>query len=60
NSVMDLDDPEANPDDIKALQAKFKKEVLGTFKASAFFYNCDRSRFQRVYILILDLRSAYE
>ncbi|CAJ1947010.1 unnamed protein product, partial [Cylindrotheca closterium] len=43
---LDLDDPEADPDDIKALQDKFKKQILGTFKASAFFYNCDRSRFQ--------------
>ncbi|CAJ1952045.1 unnamed protein product [Cylindrotheca closterium] len=43
---LDLYDPETDPDDIKALQETFKKEVLGTFKASAFFYNCDRSRFQ--------------
>ncbi|CAJ1944831.1 unnamed protein product [Cylindrotheca closterium] len=41
---LDLYDPEADPDDIKALQDKFKKEVLGTFKASAFFYNCDRKK----------------
>ncbi|CAJ1948798.1 unnamed protein product [Cylindrotheca closterium] len=43
---LDLYNPEDNPDDTKALQEKFKKEVLETFKASAFFYNCDRSRFQ--------------
>ncbi|CAJ1964165.1 unnamed protein product [Cylindrotheca closterium] len=43
---LDLYDSEADPDDIKALQETFKKAVLGTFKASAFFYNCDRSRFQ--------------
>ncbi|CAJ1934695.1 unnamed protein product, partial [Cylindrotheca closterium] len=43
---LDLYDPEDDPDDTKALQETFKKEVLETFKASAFFYNCDRSRFQ--------------
>ncbi|CAJ1970388.1 unnamed protein product [Cylindrotheca closterium] len=43
---LDLYDPEDDPDDTKALQDAFKKEVLETFTASAFFYYCDRSRFQ--------------
>ncbi|CAJ1956180.1 unnamed protein product [Cylindrotheca closterium] len=42
---LDLYNPEDDPDDTKAVQDTFKKEVLETFKASAFFYNCDRSRF---------------
>ncbi|CAJ1938528.1 unnamed protein product [Cylindrotheca closterium] len=43
---LDLYDPEDDPDNTKALQDAFKKEVLETFKANASFYNCGRSRFQ--------------
>ncbi|CAJ1960849.1 unnamed protein product [Cylindrotheca closterium] len=43
---LDLCSPEDNLEDTKALQDTFKKEVLEAFKASAFFYSCDRSCFQ--------------
>ncbi|CAJ1947450.1 unnamed protein product [Cylindrotheca closterium] len=43
---LDLYNPEDDPDGTKAVQETVKKEVLETIKASAFFYNCDRSRFQ--------------